>query len=62
MQDPPEKIPELVKKWENGFDFVVGCRDQREEFFLMKSIRKFFYIVLKNFLKTTFHLMFLISS
>ena len=32
MQDPPEKIPELVKKWENGFDFVVGCRDQREEF------------------------------
>ena len=51
MQDPPEKIPELVKKWENGFDFVVGCRDQREEFFIMKSIRKFFYIVLKKFSK-----------
>lgn len=51
MQDPAEKIPELVKKWENGFDFVVGCRDQREEFFIMKSIRKFFYIVLKKFSK-----------
>ena len=51
MQDPAEKIPDLVKKWENGFDFVVGCRDQREEFFIMKSIRKFFYIVLKKFSK-----------
>ena len=51
MQDPAEKIPDLIKKWENGFDFVVGCRDQREEFFIMKSIRKFFYIVLKKFSK-----------
>ena len=51
MQDPPEKIPELIKKWEDGFDFVVGCRDQREEFFIMKSIRKFFYVVLKKFSK-----------
>ena len=51
MQDPPEKIPELVKKWENGFDFVVGCRDQREEFFIMKIIRKFFYVILKKFSK-----------
>ena len=51
MQDPPEKIPELVKKWENGFDFVAGCRDQREEFFVMKFIRKSFYVILKKFSK-----------
>lgn len=51
MQDPPEKIPELVKIWSTGVDFVVGCRSEREEFFLMKSIRKFFYIVLKKFSK-----------
>jgi glycosyltransferase involved in cell wall biosynthesis len=51
MQDPPEQIPELVKKWESGFDFVVGCRDQRQEFFIMKSVRKFFYIILKKFSK-----------
>tara|TARA_S200000501_G_C20861596_1_gene760050 strand:- start:2937 stop:3872 length:936 start_codon:yes stop_codon:yes gene_type:complete len=49
MQDPPEKIPELVKKWDEGADFVVGCRVEREEFFLMKSIRNFFYILLKKF-------------
>ena len=53
MQDPPEKIPELVRKWEEGFDFVVGCRDQREEFFFMKMIRKFFYIILKKFSKNS---------
>jgi glycosyltransferase involved in cell wall biosynthesis len=47
MQDPPEKIPEFVKKWEEGFDFVVGCRDKREEFFIMKYIRMFFYVLLK---------------
>lgn len=51
MQDPPEKIPEFVKKWEEGFDFVVGCRDKREEFFIMKNIRKFFYVLLKIFSK-----------
>jgi len=51
MQDPPEKIPELVKNWQKGFDFVVGCRSQREEFFLMKQTRKFFYFILKNFSK-----------
>ena len=51
LQDPPEKIPELIKNWENGFDFVVGCRTQREEFFVMKSIRKIFYFILKNFSK-----------
>ena len=51
MQDPPEIIPEFIKKWEKGFDFVVGCREQREEFFFMKFIRKFFYLTLKKFSK-----------
>ena len=51
LQDPPEKIVDLVKKWEKGYDFVVGCRSKREEFFLMKTIRKCFYFILKNFSK-----------
>lgn len=51
MQDPPEKIPELVEKWNEGADFVVGCRTEREEFFLMKSVRNFFYILLRKFSK-----------
>ena len=48
MQDPAEKIPDMVKAWEDGYDFVVGCRDQREEFFFMNIIRKFYYIILKK--------------
>ena len=51
MQDPPEMIPELIKKWNEGADFVVGCRTEREEFFLMKSVRNFFYILLRKFSK-----------
>ena len=41
LQDPPEKIVDLVKKWEKGYDFVVGCRSDREEFFLMKNQMRF---------------------
>ena len=38
LPDLAEKIPDMVKAWEDGFDFVVGCRDEREEFFVMKII------------------------
>ena len=48
MQDPAEKIPDMIKAWVDGFDFVVGCRDEREEFFVMKTIRKIYYIMLKK--------------
>jgi glycosyltransferase involved in cell wall biosynthesis len=47
LQDPPELIPEFVKKWEEGFDFVVGIRKDRQEFFLMKWIRQIYYKILK---------------
>ncbi len=29
LQDPPELIPELVKKFEEGFDVVWACRSER---------------------------------
>ena len=48
LQDPVEKIPELIEKWESGYDFVVGCRDQRDEFFLMKFVRKLFYFIINK--------------
>ena len=31
LQDPPEYIPEMVKKWEAGAKLVVGCRSSRPE-------------------------------
>jgi glycosyltransferase involved in cell wall biosynthesis len=29
LQDPPEVIPEMVKKWEEGYDVVYGVRQRR---------------------------------
>ena len=31
LQDPPELIPEFVKKWNEGFDVVYGVRRRREK-------------------------------
>jgi glycosyltransferase involved in cell wall biosynthesis len=30
LQDPPELIPAMVARWENGFDVVYAVREQRE--------------------------------
>lgn len=31
LQDPPELIPQLIAKWQEGFKVVTGCRSSREE-------------------------------
>lgn len=49
LQDPPELIPDFVKKWEEGFDIVYGVRATREEGWLMRSIRGAYYQVLTRF-------------
>lgn len=43
LQDPPELIPQFIKKWEQGYDVVAGIRDQTEEKSIMKIFRKAFY-------------------
>lgn len=43
LQDPPEMIPEFIKKWEDGYKVVYGVRADRDEFWLMKTIRKLYY-------------------
>ena len=30
IQDPPEKIPDLIKKWESGYSIVNGVRIKRK--------------------------------
>ena len=48
LQDPPELIPEFVKKWEEGFKIVAGSRREREEGIIMRNTRKLYYhLVLK---------------
>ena len=43
LQDPPELIPDFIKKWEEGFKIVVGQKTASRENRLMFAIRKFYY-------------------
>lgn len=43
LQDPPEMIPEMVRRWESGFEVVYGVRAQREESFVMRAVRRAYY-------------------
>ena len=48
LQDPPELIPEFIKKWEEGNKIVVGQKTQAEESSLFFMIRKFYYWLLNK--------------
>lgn len=43
LQDPPELISEFIKKWEQGYDVVMGVYKKVDDNFFMKFIRRFFY-------------------
>jgi glycosyltransferase involved in cell wall biosynthesis len=43
LQDPPEKIPEFIEKWKEGFEIVIGVKTSSDEAILMKLIRKQYY-------------------
>ncbi len=46
MQDPPEVIPEFVKKWEEGYKIVTGIKSQSKENKLMYAIRGIYYSII----------------
>jgi polyisoprenyl-phosphate glycosyltransferase len=48
FQDPPNLIPEFVKKWENGFKIVVGVKKQSDESSIFFMIRKFYYKIVTS--------------
>ena len=49
LQDPPELIPEMISKWEEGFDVVYGTRNNREgETFFKLITAKYYYKFLSN--------------
>jgi polyisoprenyl-phosphate glycosyltransferase len=43
LQDPPEKIVEFIKKWEEGYKIVIGVKKQSEESPLFFAVRKCYY-------------------
>jgi dolichol-phosphate mannosyltransferase len=52
LQDPPEIIPELVKKWRCGYEVVYAIREKRRgENFLKRGFAWLFYRVLKKITK-----------
>lgn len=48
LQDPPELIPELIAKWQEGFDVVYAKRTKRKgETFFKKQTAHLFYRLLR---------------
>lgn len=48
FQDPPELIPEFVKKWEQGSKVVWGKKDGSDESKVMYAIRCLYYKIIKG--------------
>lgn len=48
LQDPPEFIETLYKKWQEGYDVVYGIRSKREEFIFVQLARKLFYRIFRT--------------
>ncbi len=43
LQDPPELIPQFVRKWEEGFKIVLAQKTNSEEAWLMHLVREAYY-------------------
>ncbi len=48
LQDPPEFIPQLIRKWEEGYDIVYAIKANRKEGFIKKTGYKLFYKILSK--------------
>lgn len=47
MEDPPELISDLIKRWEEGSKVVIGIRRKKDDNFLMREVRKLYYRIFK---------------
>jgi polyisoprenyl-phosphate glycosyltransferase len=48
LQDPPEIVPQFLKKWADGCDVVYGVRQKRKEFFLKRACYFVYYRILAS--------------
>lgn len=48
FQDPPELIPEFIKKWEEGYKVVWGKKKGSEENKMMYLVRRLYYKIIKS--------------
>lgn len=47
LQEPPELIPDFIRKWEEGYKIVKGVKTSSKENPLMFSVRKFYYRLIR---------------
>ncbi len=52
LQSPPEMIPTLLAKWEQGWKMVLAIRKQSKDNFFMKILRKTYYKIISNISST----------
>jgi glycosyltransferase involved in cell wall biosynthesis len=43
FQDPPEMVPDFIRKWEEGYKVVMGVKTQSQESPAMYAVRKVYY-------------------
>lgn len=46
LQDPPELLPQLVEKWEQGYSVIIGQKTSSQESKLMYTLRTLYYNVI----------------
>ncbi|RPI17568.1 MAG: glycosyltransferase [Ignavibacteriae bacterium] len=46
MQDPPELISQMIRKWQEGYKFVACKRTEREDSFIAEFSSKIFYRII----------------
>ena len=49
LQDPPELIPEMIKKWKEGTPVIFARRKSRKDSFFKKYSAKIYYYFLQNY-------------
>lgn len=48
LQDPPERIPEFIKKWEEGYKVVIGVKKKSRETMAFFFLRSIYYQILRK--------------
>ena len=43
LQDPPDLIPQFIRKWEEGYKVVIGVKNGTSDSWLMSRTRRFYY-------------------
>jgi len=49
LQDPPELIPEMLAKIEEGFDIVLAVRDQRQDSWLTVKLANLYHRLMRRY-------------